>query len=266
MQSRVPWKDYVDGKSGSAMKTNFGSTARMLVMVALACAVHAETPPSAISDGYVPCKIHQRVRIEFPSRLLGEGLLHGEAVLMLDVDRAGQLADVLVVGYTRREFADSAREAVQRWRFTPGSIAGEPVRSTITLAVEFQVTGVLAYVKPVGLVREEEVWGERFVYRPLGVAELDRVPVAISRTGPMYLKEWIAQGRTGTVTTEFFIDEKGQVRFPRVAGPADEYLGAAAVAAVKEWRFEAPLHRGRPVLVRARQVFNFQPEVQASKQ
>lgn len=210
----------------------------------------------------IPCKIQQRSRIVFPYRALVDGVIHGEAVLMLDVDRMGQLTDVLVIAYTRPEFADAATDAVHQWRFTPAQIGGEPVGSTITLNAKFEVNGVLAYVKPLGVSEPEPRMDERYEYHAYALEALDRVPAALQRPGPLYLKEWIKDGRRGAVTVEFFIDEKGRVRFPRVLNQADDYLGAAALDAVRQWRFAPPLRKGRPVLARVSQVFNFEPETQ----
>ena len=226
-------------------------------LIALLSLLWAEPLPSA-ADDFVECKIQQRPRIEFPVRALAEGVMRGEAVLMLDVNRTGQLGDLLIVAYTQREFATSAVEAVKQWQFTPGRIAGETVGARITLVVEFEVTGVLAYVKPIAFDAQSEQFGERYVHRPMAVELLDRLPVALVRTAPIYPKEWIVQGRAGVVTIDFFIDEQGRVRFPSVLGQADGMLGAAAVAAMREWRFEPPTAKGRPVLVRAEQVFDFQ--------
>ena len=265
MRSTHPPAVYVGGTSGCAMKICFDQRVWILKILAVASWLHAAPPPASLPDDHVPCKISQRVHIAFPARPLSEGIIYGEVTLMMDVDRTGRLADVLVVTHTGRDFADSALDAVKQWRFTPARIAGEPVGSTITLTVEFQVNGVLAYVKPPGAPRTEDAFGDRVVHRPFSIASLDRVPVALSRPGPIYPREWIGEGRTGTVNVEFFIDESGQVRFPRVVSGPDEFLGAAAVAAVKEWRFEPALHQGRPVLVRAQQAFYFRVETPAAK-
>lgn len=212
-------------------------------------------------EDFVPCQVHQRVPVRFPPRALNEGILHGEARLLLDVSSSGELVDVLVIGYTRREFADAALEAVTQWRFTPARIGGEAAASTITLNIRFNTSGVHAYVKaPLGSDEPAASPGQQFVYLPASVAALDAIPAAIRRPRPMYLREWIKDGRTGTVTVEFYIDEKGRVRFPTVVGPADEYLAAAAIDAVKRWQFRPPTLQGRPVLTRVQQVFYFFPK------
>jgi TonB family protein len=228
-----------------------------IALLLLPCASGESVTPD---EDFVPCQVHQRVPVRFPPRLLDEGILQGEARLLLDVNSSGELADVLVIGYTRREFADAALEAVTQWRFTPARVAGEAASSTITLNIRFNTAGVHAYVKPPFRSDEPEVSaGQQFVYGPAGVAALDAVPAAIRRPRPMYLREWIEEGRTGTVTVQFYIDDTGRVRFPTIVGPADEYLGAAALDAVKRWLFRPPTVQGRPVLTRVQQVFGFHP-------
>lgn len=232
-------------------------------LMALAGAWAAEPPPG--TGDFVECTMKQRVAVRFPARALAEGVLRGEVVLLLDVDRTGQLADLLVVACTRAEFARSATDAVKQWEFTPGRIAGEGIGARITLVIEFEVTGVSVHVQPPGTDALEGIFDERFDYRPVTVEQLDRVPAARVRTAPIYPREWIVQGRAGEVTVDFFIDEEGRVRFASVLGTSDGLLGAAAVMAVREWRFDPPTVKGRPVLVRAQQEFHFQLPTQAAK-
>ncbi|MDO8540357.1 MAG: TonB family protein [Opitutaceae bacterium] len=246
------------------MKIRFGQYVRGLAVLALMSSIGA-APAAATDTDNIPIKVHQRAKVQFPIRALNLGILRGEASLMMDVDHTGRVVDVLAFAYTRREFADSALDAVKHWRFTPGRSGGEPVGSMITLTVMFEVTGVLAYVKPIAASEEENATGDQFAYQPIATAALDHVPAALQRDGPIYPRQWIDEGRTGAVTVEFFIDETGAVRLPRVVGKADEFLGAASVAAVRTWRFEPPRHKGRPVLTRASQVFTFHPEPNARK-
>jgi TonB family protein len=258
MRCRHARAGYVNANPRDVMKSKWGLPAFVLLSLALSAVTRADAPIASAGE-VVPCKVHQRVGITFPVRALSEGVLHGEALLMLEVTRTGELGDVLVVAYTRREFADAVLDAVKQWRYAPALVGGEPVGSTITLNVQFEVNGVLAYVRPPGTVESDAGWSGRFAYQPFSVQRLDRVPVAISQAGPIYPREWILQGRTGTVRVDFFIDEDGRVRFPQVVSEADEFLGSAALAAVREWRFESPLHKRRPVLTRASQVFYFEP-------
>ncbi len=218
---------------------------------------------SAVAAEHVLAKVHQRQRMEFPARPLAEGISRGKAVVMLDVDAFGELRDVLVVAYTHRDFADTVLAAVKEWRFTPGSVGGEPAGSILRMVTDFQITGVLAYNKPVGPERHDANDGDSFIYRAQDVATLDRAPAALAQPAPIYPRAWIQSGRAGSVAVEFYIDEEGRPRFPEVVGEADDLLAAAATHAVKDWRFEPPIQGSRRVLTRARQVFNFRPPARA---
>ncbi|MBI4624801.1 MAG: TonB family protein [Verrucomicrobia bacterium] len=109
------------------MKMCFDQRVWILKILAVGSWPHAAPPPASLPDDHVPCKISQRVRIAFPARPLSEGIIYGEVTLMMDVDRTGQLADVLVVTHTGRDFAESALDAVKQWRFEPALHQGRPV-------------------------------------------------------------------------------------------------------------------------------------------
>ena len=86
--------------------------------------------------------------------------------------------------------------------------------------------------------------------------DFDRIPVPLHTVTPAYPKELAAQG---DVTVEFYIDEQGAVRMPSVIGGPPRLLAELAVDSVRQWKFEPPTSKGRPVLVCVRQVFRFKP-------
>jgi len=49
----------------------------------------------------------------------------------------------------------------------------------------------------------------------------------------------------------------GAVRLPSVSTEQDAVLTRLAIDALKQWKFSPPTSRGRPVLVKASQVFDF---------
>ena len=239
------------------MKSPFSRLPHALGRLTVLAGLVAAPLPAQVTENFVPCQIQQRVKINFPVRAFHEGITRGEVLLMLEVDRDGRLGDVLAFAHSGREFAREALDAVEQWAFTPALLDGEPIRSINTINVQFEVNGVTAYTKLIGQPERQVGSGERFAYRPYMLNELDGVPKAIERSSPIYPREWIQQGKTGEVTIDYFIDEDGHTRFPRVVGDADDLLGAAAVAAVKLWQFASPLRHGKPVLAQVRQVFHF---------
>jgi TonB family protein len=223
--------------------------------VATESASNAATTPAA---GYVAPKIHQKVRPVYPMRVIYDGIVHGEANVLLEIDSRGQLTDHLLVSCTQRDFGDEAMRTVREWAFEPGTQDGRPVSSVVSVAFDFSVNGTIAYDKHFGGPRDEAFSGDRFSYFPRGASSLDRMPAPINTPQPAYAKAWIDEGREGSVTIQFYIDETGRARIPVIVSDSDRFLAAAAVAAVKEWRFEVPTFRGKPVLAQAEQVFVFQ--------
>jgi TonB family protein len=74
---------------------------------------------------------------------------------------------------------------------------------------------------------------------------------------PHYPSNLAERGVKGAVTIEFFIDETGAVRMAAASAQDDYTLTALAIDALSHWKFAPPTSRGKPVLVKASQVFNF---------
>lgn len=72
----------------------------------------------------------------------------------------------------------------------------------------------------------------------LGAGALDRVPRTRSQASPVYPFEAKRDGRGGSVTVEFVVNESGEVVSPRVADSTDSIFNEAALRAVSRWRFE----------------------------
>lgn len=217
-------------------------------------------PVETVSSGYVPCKITSKTTAVFPVRLLTNGVTHGEVQLVLEVSTDGQLTDTLVAAYTHHEFAEEALRVINASRFTPGLVDGQPVISIVNYVFKFETSGVLAYQRIGMASRSEPKFGNEFEYRPHGVTTLDGPPSPRVHPAPIYPKKWSDEGRSGSVTVDFYIDEDGRPRVPLAVDAPDEYLASAAVAALKDWRFETPRHLGRPALAHAQQVFVFKLE------
>jgi protein TonB len=72
-------------------------------------------------------------------------------------------------------------------------------------------------------------------------------PVAIEKTQPKYPEEARKEKIMGDVILETIITEEGLVDAVEVVESPDERLTAAAIAAVKDWRFDPALCDGKPV-------------------
>lgn len=67
--------------------------------------------------------------------------IQGAVLLALEVDENGQPDNIRVVRPLHAELDIKAIEAVQRWRFRPGTLEGRPVRTSVTAEVQFRLVG-----------------------------------------------------------------------------------------------------------------------------
>ncbi len=236
------------------------------ILLALALAPLWGIPNAvAVEDGYVPCRVHQNTRPNFPIRLLHQGVLHGATTLVLEISPEGKVTDHLVTSYTHPDFASSVQYALKDWTFEPGTHNSRPIISMVTIEFEFTTSGVITYEKHPTSLRLDEYLDRKYAYFAHGPESLDRKPVLLTRTAPVYPEAWIAQGRRGAISVRFYIDETGKPRLPMPAPGSDDFLAASAMQALKQWRFEPPLVNGQPALAYAEQVFVFDSAVADSR-
>lgn len=79
---------------------------------------------------------------------------------------------------------------------------------------------------------------------------LDRSPRTRLQTAPLYPAEARRDGRSGTVTVEFVVNEAGEVITPRITHSSDRVFEEAALRAVAKWRFEPGRRNGQIVRFR----------------
>ncbi len=196
---------------------------------------------------------------QLPLALVQGGLRKARIVIAVDVAADGRLVDWLVVSATHEELIRPCTEAVAQWRFKPARYNGEPVPAQVSFTIDISQNG--AVVSRTAFESAEhfiaDLTGRQPDYTACPASEMDRPLVAITRLAPRYATEAAQSGITGRVRVQFYVDEQGTVRMPAVAPDADPYLSAAAVAAMRGWRFAPPTSRGRPVLVAAEQEFVF---------
>jgi TonB family protein len=189
------------------------------------------------------------------------GVTHGEARVRVSISATGQLLDALVIGCTHRDFGSEALRTVALWRFEPELVKSKPIGVVADIEFNFEVNGMIAIEKR-SPAPNAELYApiDPYTYKAEGLKSLDHIPTPTHVVPPVYPKEWSESGIVGSATVEFYIDESGKARIPVVTATDHSLLGASAVAAVSQWRFEPPTRGGKPVLVRAEQVFSFYPE------
>jgi TonB family protein len=236
------------------MKTRI--LALLLVLSAGLSPLAAQAAPA---QGFQSMKIHATDLPTFPATLVARGITSGSVRLAVRIDPNGQLDDWLVVAYTEEILANAAVQSLKKWRFTPAMLDGEPVSAQSELSISFRVDGVVINQNIVehflDIVGRRD--GPPLVFQPVTLREIDRIPTPLKVVSPFYSTEMRGQGMAGSVTVDFYIDDKGHVRMPVVGRNENPDLAGLAIEAVRQWEFEPPTRRGRPVLVHARQRFNF---------
>jgi TonB family protein len=102
------------------------------------------------------------------------------------------------------------------------------------------------------------------VVEPAGVGsatvkEFERpLPRLIARVAPEYPEQARKDRVQGLVVMEITIDREGRPTDVKVLDSADERLTAAAVEAVRQWRYEPPLVDGKPASVKGTATVRFQ--------
>jgi TonB family protein len=198
----------------------------------------------------------------FPSSMTAIGLMNGFARVSIQIDESGALTDYLAVAYSHPAFYEAALNALKRWKFKPAMIHGFSRSATATLDFTFKAEGVVVSLSTNDIpeIMVFKIAPDLLSYRACTLSELDKIPTPTKIVKPIYTPEQARRSHLAHVTVKFYIDEQGRVRQPAVASQtaeADEELCAAAVIAVEQWQFESPVSKGRPVLVRARQDFDF---------
>jgi TonB family protein len=248
------------GQPRPLMNTHYFPSALFVLGLALAAPAGAQFFSTA-SD-YVPLKIIQTTRPVFPTRLKNSTLMEGEAWVVIKIDLEDQLEDWLVTGYTRKEFADEAVEALKEWKYETTRLRGQKWGTIREVHFLFSRTGVVISQTGMESIASymEQLMPTGTAFRAYKLRELDRIPVPIKVVSPAYPKELAGKGVKGKVLVDFYVDETGKVRLPGALEWSNDVLANLAVTAVKEWQFEPPTYKGAPVLLQVSQEFAFGPK------
>lgn len=93
--------------------------------------------------------------------------------------------------------------------------------------------------------------------RVFSLADLDQRPRPVFQRSPTYPAELYRARREGTVYVLFSVDKQGRVLDPTVQKSTDPAFEAAALEAVRQWRFEPGTRDGKAVSFKMRQPITF---------
>lgn len=186
--------------------------------------------------------------------------------LIINVDATGKLVDWLLLDYTQARFADAAVEAVQKWMYRAATYKGAPIGTRTTLVFNFETHGQVVSMTCLDMIDAymKRLTPDRLVKCVVTGKELDAAPKPLVVVSPSAISAELAAGASG-VLVDFYIDETGRPRMPAVDVKENDPMAMASLAAIEQWRFTPPTSKGRPVVVRVSQWFDFSKTLVATK-
>ena len=185
-------------------------------------------------------KILKRVNPVYPEEAAKQGI-QGEVVIEATANEKGDVVSAEVVPSKNPQplLEEAALAAVRQWKYEPFHKDGKAVRVTFTVTMNF----ALHKDKEAGL--------------PDGASKKN--PKVVKRVNPVYPEEAAKQGIQGEVVIEATTNEKGDVVSAEVVPSKNPQplLEEAALAAVRQWKYEPFLKDGKAVGVTFTVTMNF---------
>ena len=231
----------------------------LLKFAPLACAALIAIPQLAAgADATTPPKVIQTVDVRFPTELEFTATSSGEADVTIKVDAGGQLADLLVTGYTHKAFAREAAATIREWKFQPALAGGTPVEGRVRINIKFtsnaRVVTLMPVETPAALFRRAGI--PENVDLVCRADELDKPLEVLHPETPAHPGRDSGPSEGHTVV-DFFVDETGHARLPIVVETTHPSFSEATLRAIGNWQFAVPTRGGNPVIVRMQQTFVF---------
>jgi TonB family protein len=220
---------------------------------------------SQAQSSNIPKVLNEALRVEhyvepvFPLAFANKNVPEGYAQIQLLVAADGTLLETFASAYSRAEFVESAERAIRAWRFRPAADpASLPQRFNIR--IDFRREGMLIVQgDPQEIVRNFLNTQDERAVAICKLRELDATPEVVNLVVPVYPAGLEKQKVDGFAAVSFFIDEEGVVHVVSSAEASRPEFAAAAVDAVKQWKFTPPQRRGSATRVFAMQEFTFSP-------
>jgi TonB family protein len=132
-----------------------------------------------------------------------------------------------------------AIDAVRQWVYEPLIVDGKPVPAVFTVTVRFKLNG------------DEDKIKDTDEMTKIAVRAKDQIapPKLIKKVDPVYPEQARAEGIQGVVILEIMTDGEGKVVRVKILKSESSLLNPAAVDAVKQWRYEPLIFKGKPTPV-----------------
>ncbi|MBD5778312.1 TonB family protein [Pelagicoccus sp. NFK12] len=225
--------------------------AKLLIALSLSFAAGATVVADREMAKVKDIEIVEKTDVRFPGTMRAIGVREGTVSLVVSVDANGEIQDTFILESTRNAFTKSALKSLSEWTFSPATYNDAPIASSLRIDLNFQVDRRLAW-QTIQAPGPADVTRSSTEERPVTKAqfeELDSIPLPIEMTEPTAKVDGIA-------TVEFYIDELGHVRCPRIVAGSSLAFGRSLLDTVSKWKFEPPLAAGNRTNTMVRQTLS----------
>ncbi len=206
-------------------------------------------------------QVLKAVKPILPANVAKTGVTEGFAIIVFIVDNKGLQNEFVEFAASHRAFARSTIRAIKRWEFSPRIVNGEAYASRVFVKASYTLESGGGGIVDASII-DEAMFKNKTINRSLimvsDINELDHEPKISKSISPVYPPEMWEAEASGQVLVEFFIDPTGKVKAAGIKSSSNDYFAVAALTAIKEWKFQAPMKRSKRVTARAYQPFFFE--------
>ncbi len=183
-------------------------------------------------------KLLKRVDPVYPKEAR-KAKVEGVVLLGVRTDVYGRVERVMIYRSKTPLLNKPAIDAVRQWVYEPLIVDGKPEPAVFTVTVRFKLNGEGEKVEEI----EEMTKG--------AVRAKDQIkpPELIKKVNPFYPEEARKEGIQGVVILEIMTDEEGKVVRVKILKSDSSILNKAAIDAVRQWKYEPLILKGKPTPV-----------------
>lgn len=221
------------------------TTSRLLLAMILLLGMSVAQSTPELSQEEAVALLTTRVAPVYPA-LARQARIQGDVVIRLTIDVGGLPTDIrLVSGHPM--LSPAALDAVKQWRFRPYEVDDEAVEADTQITLRFR----LGPTEQQRSENQRTEWVNAFEQRTgehvfKADDEIDAVRILQRRAVKIPGGVSAPTAKSG-VEVWCIVDAGGNVGDVRVASPGEALMDAAAVEAVRKWRFAPARDRGLPV-------------------
>lgn len=235
-------------------QTIFG-TMILLAVTAVIFAATARAMEVTVQGEGIPPVLLEEILIPYP--YIARNEVYGYAEVLFVVDEQGVPRDFVVLRDTNPAFSRAIIWAIEDVRYEPAKINGVAVPARMIFKNHFHYRGQAALLGPEETLPDRKEIVAQAVDRVRSLDELDAPLTAVEKVAPSYPESLQDEALAGGVMVEFYVSPEGTVKAPMEVTTSHPAFSAAALEAIRAWRFEPPRVNGKPVTTVARQPFSF---------